>query len=50
MPGWAMAPRTTAARWDIVHDLRELYAADPYAYAVIAHLYECGCRSDGELA
>ena len=34
---------------DIVHDLRKRYAADPYAYAVIAHLYECGCRSDGEI-
>ncbi len=34
---------------DIVHDLRKRYAASPYAYAVIAHLYECGCRSDGEV-
>ena len=34
---------------DIVHDLRKRYATDPYAYAVIAHLYECGCRSDGEI-
>ena len=34
---------------ELVHALREKYRHDPYAYAVITHLYECGCRSDGEV-
>jgi hypothetical protein len=34
---------------ELVHALRDKYASDRYAYAVIAHLYECGCRSDGEV-
>ncbi len=34
---------------ELVHTLREKYKHDPYAYAVITHLYECGCRSDGDV-
>ena len=34
---------------ELVHALRDKYADDPYAYAVITSLYECGCRSDGEV-
>ncbi len=46
-PVWGATNYGTAL--ELVHALRDKYADNPYAYAVIASLYECGCRSDGEV-